>query len=197
MQRAVQKGRITHLAEREGECSEHLRTTSKCPGKHAQLACRTGDRIAADGLPDRPEHQLTGLGEITAQDDSARVQQVAEIGDSTADVSADVGDHPTTARISVPCESNNALHGEIGAVAGLEQREHIARGREGLQTTAVAATADGTGLIKSNMPDFSRCATRAPVDLAADDQPGTHTARDLDVCQVPHPPATAPDQLSE
>src|SRR5689334_10912333 len=90
-ERTIQKGRITHLAERESERSEHLRTAPKCPWQHRELTCGAGDRVAADRLPYGPENELAGLGEIAAEDHPARVQQIAEIRDSTADVAADVG----------------------------------------------------------------------------------------------------------
>src|SRR3712207_3109433 len=47
------------------------------------------------------------------------------------------------------------------------------------------------------MPDFSRGATGTPVDLPADHEPGADAAGDLDVRQVAHAPAAAPDHLAE
>lgn len=166
------------------------------PG-NTELTCSAGDRVAADRLPDGPEDELSGLGEIAAEDHSARVQQIAEIRDSTPDMSADVGDHPTAARITVPRQPDHAFHGQVRPVAGLEERQHIARRRKGLQAAAVAATAHGAGFIKSNMPDFSRCATRAAVDLPVDHQARADTARDLDVREVPDPAPAPPDHLAE
>lgn len=160
-QGAVQKGRIAHLAERESERSEHLRTAPKCPRENGQLTCRTGDGIAADRLPYRPQNQLSRLGEIAAENHPARVQQVAEICDTTADMTADIGDHATAARVTVPRQPDDAFHGQIGAVAGLEERQDVARRRESLQAAPVAAAADGAGFIKSDVADFPRCATRA------------------------------------
>ncbi len=112
-------------------------------------------------------------------------------------MTADVGDHPTATGVTVPGQPHHALHREIGAVAGLEERKHIACCREGLQATPVSAPADGTGLVEGDVPDFARRAAGSAVDLPVDHQTGADTAGDLDVRQVPHAPAAAPDQLAE
>src|SRR5690348_12395180 len=196
-QRSVQKGRIAHLAERESKGPEHLRTTAKCPWQHRELTCGTGDRVPADRLPDGSENEFAGLGEVAAEDHPTRVEQVAEIRNTASDVTADIGDHPPTTRIALPSQPDDAFHGQVRAMAGLQQRQHIARRREGLQATPIATAADGAGFIKSNMPDFACRAAGPAVDLAVDHQPGADTARDLDVRQVLDPAPTAPDQLAE
>lgn len=154
-ERSVQKCRIAHLAERESKGPENLRTTAKCPWQHRELTCGTGDRIPADRLPDGPENEFTGLGEITAENNPTRIEQIAEIRHSAPDMTADVGDHPTAARVPVPSQSDDTLHGQIGTVAGLQERQHIARRREGLQTAPIAAATDGPGFVESDVPDLT------------------------------------------
>ena len=119
------------------------------------------------------------------------------LGHATADVAADVGDHPAAARVPVAGQLDHPLHRQIRSVAGLEQRQDVAGGGEGLQAAAVAAAADRAGFVQRDVPDLARRAAGAAVDLTVDHQAGADAAGHLDVRQVLHPPPAAPDQLAE
>ena len=87
------------LAQDEGDRAQDLGALSQDAGVDRDLAGGRDGR-AADGLAQRLEQQVAGLGQLAADEDALGGEQVARAGDGAAEGAAGVGDDAPAADVA-------------------------------------------------------------------------------------------------
>ena len=150
-----------------------------------------------DGLPQRLEQQVAGLGQLAADEDALGGEQVARAGDGAAEGAAGVGDDAPAADVARLRLSDDLAQGQAVAVAAAQRLEDGLGAGEGLQAAAVAAAADRAAVVDRHVADLAGGAARAVVEAAVEDEAGADAGGDLDVDEVRAVAAGAPHDLRQ
>ena len=183
-------------AQHQGDRAEHLGAVAERSGQDRDVVGRGADGAAAQGGGERVEQQVARGGEVAADDDPLRVEQVAERRDGAADGGAGVADRPRAARVAVAGGGDHGGQGGILERAAQRGEDRLGAG-EGLEAAAVAAAADRAVRGDDRVADLARRAARAAVGAAAHDQARPDAGRELEVGEVPGAAAGAPHPLAE
>ena len=156
-----------------------------CEGTIAEVLGRQGQGALVDDLADAGQQVLAGRGELTADDDDRRVDQVDHRGDDVADVAAGLAHDGDGVAVAGPDEVDDVL-----AVAGVDAARTQRGGQGGsggdrLEAAEVAAAAlDVAGPGDAHVPEVAGRALGAALQLAAGDDAGADAGGDLDQHEV-------------
>src|SRR5690606_18980586 len=126
------------VVEGEREGAAHLGARTELTRDDLDGAREAQDRTGLDRRADRLEEQLAGLGELTADDDELRVDDVAHGRERGPERAARVGHEAPAARVPGQRAGDDVAQGE-GSVRLADALHERDRADHGLEAAAVAA----------------------------------------------------------
>ena len=166
------------------------------PATTAAVSAAAGQRREAHGLAHAVEQQVAGLGEVAADDEALRVEQVEHERRGAADDPAGVGDHAPAAEVALVRQAQHLGDGQVAVAAAQHLEQRAGRGGR-LEAAAVAAAADGALGVDEDVAELAGHAAGAAVEPPAEDQPRADAGRELEVDEVRRAASRAVGQLGQ
>src|ERR1700726_1044475 len=129
------------LLQRKGECAEDAGSLVEHPGDNLGGLGGYRDSATSHRVANRRQQHVAGEGELSADDDHLRAEQIAQVGQRNTDVPARVTDDAAAADVAVFAVAEHVLEGQLIAVASAQQIEKGGCGGKRLETSAIAAPA--------------------------------------------------------